>query len=105
MAIAATSTRHLPKAPHPPHLRLRLRGGEDVVVVEGTLLATEGTSLHLLLQLADEGGALAGRLPARVGDGEVHERQLGLAVLRLLVDGGLRSPCRHPLPGGIILSQ
>lgn len=46
--------------------------------------------LHLLLQVADEDRALLGWLPVGVLDGEVHEGQLCLAVLRLLIDGCFR---------------
>ena len=61
--------------------------------------AALGVLLHLLLQVADEHGGLLRGLPARVLDGEVHERQLRLSVLRLLVDGRLRAALRHPLQG------
>lgn len=47
--------------------------------------------------MADEHRALLRRLPARVFNGEVHQRELGLAVLSLLVHGRLRLTFRHPL--------
>lgn len=46
--------------------------------------------MDLLLQVADEHGALLRGLPAWVLYGEVHQRQLRFAVLCLLVNGGLR---------------
>lgn len=53
--------------------------------------------MHLLLQVADEHRALLRRLPAWVFDGEMHQWQLSLAVLSLLVHRGLRLTFRHPL--------
>lgn len=53
--------------------------------------------MHLLLQVADKHRALLRRLPAWVFDGEMHQRQLRLAVLSLLVHRGLRLTFRHPL--------
>ncbi len=53
--------------------------------------------MHLLLQVTDEHGALLRRLPAWVFDGEMHQRQLRLPVLSLLVHRGLRLTFGHPL--------
>lgn len=56
-----------------------------------------GVLLHLLAHVADEQRAVLRRLPARVLQGEVNQRQLRLAVLRLLVHGRLSLALGHPL--------
>lgn len=53
--------------------------------------------MHLLLQVADKHRALLRGLPAWVFDGEMHQRQLRLTILSLLVHRSLRLTFRHPL--------
>lgn len=100
-ALAPTSS---PRWSQPPRTHHGARtlvgeqgGGQGPLGQEA--LGMGGVLLHLLLQVPDEEGAFRRRLPVRVGDGKVDQRELRLAVLGLLVDGRLGPALRQPLVG------